>query len=92
MQTIYKAIPKYDREGDIQKLLDFADKLDDYVNMVDMVPMMMVTMIMMKLTGTASLLWRHHKKSVDVSSPFRIKDWKGLHDLLFRCKVTEEHE
>ncbi len=92
VQTIYEAIPKYDGEGDVQKLLDFADKVDDYVNTVDMAPTTMVTMITTKLTGTASLLWRHHKKNVDVSSPLRIRDWKGLHDLLFRCKVTEEHE
>ena len=72
--------------------MDFADKVDDYVNMVEMVPTTMVTMITTKLTGTVSLLWRHHKKNVDVSSPLRIRDWKGLHDLLFRCKVTEEHE
>src|ERR1035438_2332314 len=32
VQAIYKAIPKYDGEGDIQKLLDFTDKVDDYVN------------------------------------------------------------
>ena len=32
VQAIFEAIPKYDGEGDVQKLLDFADKVDDYVN------------------------------------------------------------
>ena len=27
VQTMYDAIPKYDSEGDVQKLLDFADKV-----------------------------------------------------------------
>ena len=92
VQTIYDAIPKYDGDGDVQKLLDFADKVEDYVNIVEMTPTLMVTIITTKLTGTASLLWRHHKKNFEVSSPLRVKDWKGLRELLFRSKITEEHE
>ena len=66
---IYNAIPKYDGEGDIQKLLDFADKVEGYINVVEMSSTLQVTIIITKLTGTASLLWHNHKKNYDVSSP-----------------------
>src|SRR5277367_7185340 len=54
--------------------------------------MLLVTMITTKLTGTASLMWHHHKKNNDQGSSSRIKSWKGLKELLFRTKITEEHE
>src|SRR5277367_5064405 len=85
-------IPKYDSEGDIQWLLDFAHQVEDYIDAVDMSSMLLITMITTKLTGTASLMWRHHKKNNDQGSPSHIKSWKGLKELLFRTKITEEHE
>src|SRR5277367_5607499 len=92
VQTIYNAIPKYYGEGDVQRLLDFTDKVEDYIDAVDMSSMLLVTMITTKLMGMASLMWRHHKKNNDQGSSSRIKSWKGLKELLFRTKITEEHE
>ena len=92
LKSIYDNIPQYSGDGDIQKLLDFVDKVDDYLNIADTTPTMEITLITMKLIGIASLLWRHHKRLFDANSPHRITNWKGLRQLLMQNKVTKEQE
>ena len=53
---------------------------------------MEIPLITMKLIGTASLLWRHHKRLHDAKSPHHIWTWNGLHQLLMQNKITKEHE
>ena len=91
-KSIYDNIPQYNGDGDIQKLLDFVDKVDDYLAIMDTTPMMEITLITTKLIGIASLLWRHHKRIHDANSPNRITNWKGLRQLLMQNKVTKEQE
>ena len=92
VKSIYDNIPQYNGDGDIQKLLDFTDKVDDYLAIADTTPKMEITLITTKLIGIASLLWRHHKCMYDVDSPHHIMDWKGLRQLLMQNKVTKEQE
>jgi hypothetical protein len=93
IKSIYDNIPQYSGDGDIQKLLDFSDKVDDYLAIANHnSPTVETTLITMKLTGTASLMWRHHKRLHDASSPNRIQTWKGLRELLMQNKVTKEQE
>ena len=77
VKSIYDNIPQYSGDGDIQTLLDFVDKIDGYLAITDTIPSMEIALIMMKLMGTASLLWRHHKYIYDMSSPHCIKTWKA---------------
>ena len=37
-KNLYENIPKYDREDDVQKLLDFIDKVDDYLEVARLDP------------------------------------------------------
>jgi hypothetical protein len=53
---IYGEIPKYDGEGDIQKLMDFIDKVENYLEMVEFPALTEVKAVTSKLIGTASLL------------------------------------
>ena len=92
LKSIYDGIPQYSGDGDIQTLLDFIDKVDDYLVIADNAHSMEIPLITMKLMGTASLLWRHHKRIHDTSSPHRIQTWNGLRKLLMQNKVTKEHE
>ena len=79
VKSIYDNIPQYSGDGDIQRLLDFVDKVDDYLAIADIsTPTMEIALITVKLMGTASLLWRHHKWMNGTSSPYHIEDWKGL--------------
>ena len=91
-KSIYNNIPQYSGDRDIQTLLDFIHKVDSYLTITDTIPSMEIALITMKLIGTASLLWRHHKRIYDMSSPHCIKTWKGLHHLLMQNKVTKEYE
>ena len=91
-KSIYDNIPQYNGDGDIQKLLDFVDKVDDYLAIMDTTPTMEITLITTKLIGIASLLWRHHKHIHDANSPNHITTWKGLRQLLMQNKVTKEQE
>ena len=56
VMSIYESIPQYNGDGDIQKLLDFVDKVNDYLSIADIMPIMPIVLITVKLTGTASLL------------------------------------
>ena len=56
VKSVYDNIPRYDGEGDIQKLLNFIDKVEDYLAIADTMLMMEITLITMKLISTASLL------------------------------------
>ena len=91
-KSIYDNIPQYSGDSDIQTLLDFVDKVDDYLAIADNMSNMEIPLITMKLTGTASLLWRYHKHMHNASSPHRIQTWVGLRLLLMQSKVTKEHE
>ena len=92
VKSIYDNIPQYNGDGDIQKLLDFIDKVDDYLVIANTTPMMEIMLITTKLTSTASLLWRHHKHMHNTESPHRITTWRGLKHLLMQNKVTKEQE
>ena len=91
-KSLYDLIPKYDGEGDIQRLLEFTDKVESYLEIAELIPTLEITAITAKLTGTANLIWQHHKKMYNSESTNCIKNWKGLRDLLFKNKMTEEHE
>jgi hypothetical protein len=92
VKSIYDNISHYSGDGDMQKLLDFINKVNNYLAIANTMPAMEIALITMKLTGTASLLWRHHKRMYDALSPNRIQTWKGLHELLMQNKVTKEQE
>ena len=92
IKSIYDNIPQYSGDGDIQTLLDFIDKVDNYLVIADNTSTMEIPLITMKLMGTASLLWRYHKHMYNISSPHHIQTWKGLWQLLMQNKVTKEHE
>ena len=72
IKSIYDNIPQYSGDGDIQTLLDFTDKVDNYLTIEDNMSDMEIPLITMKLMGTASLLWRHHKCIYNATSPHRI--------------------
>jgi len=59
---LYTEIPKYDGEGDIQKLMEFIDKVENYLEMVEFSPLTEVKAVTSKLIGAARLLWRYHRK------------------------------
>src|SRR5579871_4916191 len=63
LQNLYNNIPKYDGEGDVQKLYDFIDKMESYLAIRNMHTDIELDIITMKLIGTASLWWRYHKKT-----------------------------
>ena len=56
VKSMYDNLPQYSGDRDIQVLLDFIDKVDNYLTIADITPMMEITYITMKLMGTASLL------------------------------------
>ena len=56
VNSMYKSIPQYSGDGDIQKLLDFINKVDNYLSIVDTMPIMLIVLIIVKLMDTASLL------------------------------------
>src|SRR5579871_1000833 len=58
LQNLYNSIPKYDGEGDIQKLYDFIDKVESYLNMTRLDTDIELDIVTVKLTGTSSLWWR----------------------------------
>src|SRR5579871_2782907 len=53
---IYENIPRYNGEGDVEKLLDFIDKADDYLEVANLEPEIAVKIICGKLSGQASTL------------------------------------
>ena len=55
LQNLYNSIPKYNREGDIQKLYDFIDKVESYLNITKLNTDIELDVVTVKLTGTASL-------------------------------------
>src|SRR5579871_6731607 len=61
LQNLYNNIPKYDGEGDIQKLFDFIDKVKVYLVIGNMHANIELDIIIMKLIGTTSLWWRYYK-------------------------------
>ena len=92
MKSIYDAVPRYDEDGDIQKLLEFIDKIESYFEMIELISSSQIQAATLKLTGTTNLLWHHHKQMYDRESANRIKTWDGLKNLLKRNKITSEHE
>src|SRR5579871_1280611 len=48
--------------------------------------------VTVKLTRTASLWWRYHKKTYNMNSVNRIRIWKQLRDILLQYKVIDEYE
>ena len=47
---LYENIPRYDGEGDVEKLLDFIDKADDYLEVANLEPEIAVKIISGKLS------------------------------------------
>ena len=92
VMSVYDNIPQYDSEGDIQKLHNFIDKVEDYLAIANTTLMMEIMLITMKMTSTASLLWRHHKRLYEANSSQRITRWNSLKKLLMQSKVTKEQE
>ena len=93
IKSLYNFIPRYDRDGDIHKLLDFVDKVELYFEVAELIPTRELMAVIAKLTGTAGLLWRHHKKKYpDKESSGRIKIWSQLKDMLLRNKIINEQE
>src|SRR5579871_4444445 len=89
---MYDAVPRYDRDSDVQKLLEFIDKMESYFKMIELIPSSQIQAATLKLTGTANLLWHHHKQMYDRESANRIKTWDRLKNLLKRNKITNEHD
>src|SRR5579871_843758 len=89
---MYNAVLRYDEDGDIQKLLEFIDKMESYFKMIELTPSSQIQVAILKLTGTANLLWHYHKQIYNRESANRIKTWDGLKNLLKRNKITNEHE
>src|SRR5579871_6457185 len=54
LQNLYNSIPKYDGERDIQKLYDFIDKVESYLNMTRLDTDIELDIVTVKLTGTSS--------------------------------------
>ena len=69
VKSVYDNIPRYDGEGDIQKLLNFIDKVEDYLAIIDTMLTIEIMLIITKLISTASLLWRHYKHLYEINSP-----------------------
>src|SRR5579871_4797918 len=55
LQNLYNSIPKYNREKDIQKLYNFNDKVESYLNILRLDTDIELDIVIVKLTGTASL-------------------------------------
>ena len=56
VKSIYESIPQYSRDRDIQKLLDFIDKIDKYLSIANTMLIILIALIIVKLMGIASLL------------------------------------
>src|SRR5579871_1508012 len=50
-KNLYENIPKYNRESDVQKLLDFIDKVDDYLEVARLDPDLELKLIPVKFSG-----------------------------------------
>src|SRR5579871_5330307 len=92
LQNLYNNIPKYNGEGDVQKLYDFIDKVESYLAIGNMHTDVELDIITMKLIGTASLWWKHYKKIYNEDSVNKIKNWQQLRNMLLQNKVTDKHE
>ena len=38
VKSMYDAVPRYDGDGDVQKLLEFIDKMESYFEMIELIP------------------------------------------------------
>jgi hypothetical protein len=56
VKSSYDGIPNYNGDGDVQKLFDFILKVEMYFRMAEISPAIQLNAVIMKLTGSASLL------------------------------------
>ena len=42
VKSMYDAVPRYDRDGDVQKLLEFIDKMESYFKIIELIPSLQI--------------------------------------------------
>src|SRR5579871_2394689 len=91
VKSLYDTIPTYNGDRDIQKLQEFIDKVEIYLELAEheYEEEIALKTIIIKLTERANLQWRYYKR-IYHNSLFRIRTWMQLQELLMLNIINEE--
>jgi hypothetical protein len=90
-KELMKLIPRYDGTGGIQKLLEFIDNFEDFIESAELPSKSELTVATAKLTGDAKMWWREHRETTPVSSTERIRTWAMLKQALMNMFAPPEN-
>src|ERR1035438_9537491 len=86
------SLPTYDSRGEPQKLYEFIQKHDDFFNVVELTPSLVLVLALAKLNGPAYLWWCDHISKYLKSDEGRMKMWEDLKKGLVATFIPLESE
>jgi hypothetical protein len=89
-ELLWKSVD-FNGEGGLHALLEFIEKWEACLEVMDWSPLMELKMSVNKLTGMALIWWRSHTNENGPDSPKRIRTWKGLKSVLIEQFTSPDH-
>jgi hypothetical protein len=90
-KELIRLIPNYNGTGGIQKLLQFVNKVEDYVTNTNLGPEAELRLAVAKLTDDAAMWWLEQQRTAP-NDPKRITGWEGLKRGLRQEYVPAEND
>src|ERR1035438_2862444 len=92
VHTLTTSLPMYDSRGEPQKLYEFIQKHDDFFNVVELTPSLVLVLALAKLNGPAYLWWCNHISKYLKSEEGHIRTWEDLKKGLIATFIPPESE
>ena len=92
VHTLTTSLPKYDSRGELQKLYEFIQKHNDFFDVAELTPSLVLVLALAKLNGPAYLWWRNHISKYSKSDEGHMRTWEDLKKGLVAAFIPPESE
>ena len=92
VHTLTTSLSMYDSRGELQKLYEFIQKHDDFFDVAELKPSLVLVLALAKLNIPAYLWWRDHISKYLKSDEGRMRTWEDLKKGLVATFIALESE
>ncbi|KAJ3276911.1 hypothetical protein HK104_003598 [Borealophlyctis nickersoniae] len=89
-KSMLAAIPKYDGQGNAQKLYEYIQHVEEYLDLTELPAREQFFIGTHKLTGAARMMFRSHQSLASAAD--KVRDWEGVKRLLLQRFTTKEQQ
>src|ERR1035438_3163318 len=92
VHTLTTSLPSYNSRGEPQKLYEFIHKHDDFFDVAELIPSLVLVLALAKLNGPAYLWWHNHISKYSKSDEGCMRTWEDLKKGLIAAFIPLESE